>query len=353
LVALTSSYDSFIGDLLGIIIEKRPEIIQSSEKQLTMRQILAFASMDEAKSYVKKSIADEIMRDSRLQQIEWIRNRLNIKFDFSDPIFNEFAEICERRNLFTHTGGRATKQYIENCSKANVDVSNVKIDDQLEVDGKYLRRAIDVYYEVGVKLGIIVWRQLESEHNSMAESFLADVGYNLILNKIYKLAQKMLEFGVKMPSISKDRTKKLYIINLANAYKLDGSTDKATDELAKIDWSSVGLDFQICVAAIRDDVKMVAKLIRRIGPKGDVDRENYIEWPVFQTVRNLPEFRQAYQEVFSIPFEQDAITIEANKVAKSNLSKKGEDEDEEDGENENKAIESPTPAPLPSRACPQ
>ena len=321
LVGLATSYDVYIGKLIEMIVEVRPEILDAAEKQFSLRQLMEFKSFEDARSSAKQHIVDDVMRDNRQKQINWIATKLNLKLDMNDAIWGEFVEICERRNLFAHSGGRINRQYLENCNRAKTNLANASLDDLLEVSPKYLRRAIDVFYEVGVKIGIIVWRALVIEQREAADDFLAEAGYKLIKTRRYKLAQQMLEFGRSMPAVSNERIKKQYIVNLANAYKLAGDSKKSSEILSAIDWTASAVDFQICVAAIKDDISAVTSLMKKIGPNGDIKKRSYLEWPVFANVRKSDEFKSSYKEIFGVSLQRDEILLEAEKTPKAEDAK--------------------------------
>ena len=70
---------------------------------------------------------------------------------------------------------------------------------------------------------------------------------------------------------------------------------------AKIDWSAVGLDFQICVASVRGKADDVARMMKKMGKSGENDEADFREWPAFFHVREQVIFRQAYEEVLLAP----------------------------------------------------
>lgn len=166
-----------------------------------------------------------------------------------------------------------------------------------------MTRSIDVFYEVGIKLGFIIWRSLLPNERDSADDELADVGYKLIKNKRYRLAQKMLEFAKAMPQISSDKMRRIFTVNLANAHKLDGNKQNAEAELISLDWTAASLDFQISIAAIRDDEAEVIRIMEKLGPNGELAADAYYSWPVFENVRQTDIFRAAYVRVFGVPFE--------------------------------------------------
>ncbi len=135
-IGLVSSYDGYLGNLIDKVFECRSEILNNSDGKLTLQQILQFETIEDAKTFVKSREVDVLLRESRTEQINWLAKKLNTRIDMADPIWKEFVEICERRNLFTHTGGRVTRQYIENCKKADVDLSGIAIGSALACRSK-------------------------------------------------------------------------------------------------------------------------------------------------------------------------------------------------------------------------
>ena len=90
-------------------------------------------------------------------------------------VWPAFVELCERRNLLTHTGGAVLQQYLRNCAdnKCKVDA---KLGDTLIVDHKYFKDAIKTVAEVGLKLGHVMWRKFLPSDRSQADGDLNKLG---------------------------------------------------------------------------------------------------------------------------------------------------------------------------------
>ena len=71
---------------------------------------------------------DVLMRDAHVAQIEFLDSKLKLGIVDHFSRWKEFLEITERRNLFVHTGGRVTQQYLQNCRRLGVQV-DAKIKD--------------------------------------------------------------------------------------------------------------------------------------------------------------------------------------------------------------------------------
>jgi hypothetical protein len=215
-----------------------------------------------------------------------------------------FVEICERRNLFTHTNGVVSRQYLQVCSEHNVRLEDIAAGDQLKISPKYLREAVDIVSELGWKLTQVVWRKLKPAETVRAAQALSRDSFELLQTGRLKLARTMLEFGLSLRRQGDEENGKIMVVNLAIATKLDGDLNGAIKILDKEDWSASSDKFRICVAAVRDDVDQVVSLIPNIADK-DIDKNEFRDWPAFQWMSGEQKFVQAFERKFGEPFMPD------------------------------------------------
>ncbi|HEX4104897.1 MAG TPA: hypothetical protein VHX92_01575 [Rhizomicrobium sp.] len=90
----------------------------------------------------------------------------------------------------------------------------------------------------------------------------------------------------------------MMVVNLANAVRLQKRMDDAKVILQKEDWTAIGDDFKLCVAAVRGEVDEVVKIMEALGANGPVKAEDYRSWPVFRGMRTNEKFAQAFQKIF-------------------------------------------------------
>lgn len=314
LVGLVSAYDSYLSDLLKSVFASQPEWVASSEKSISPRQLFDSASIDELKTMIVEKEVEAILRKSHADQINWLEAKLGIPLTKELKCWPEFIEICERRNLFTHSGGIVSRLYLDNCKSVGIDVSpKVVIGKKLKVNGSYFDRALEVFYEVGVKLGFVVWRKLVKTEKEFAERCMSNVAYELIVYKKYKLAIQLLEFSTAVPAL-KDWYRLAMTVNLANATRLLGDGERAKELLGKIDWEVCGLEFRISASCIHGDHKKAVELMQLIGKDGAVAKEDYHNWPVFEGFRSTQEFRSAYKAIFKTDFSADEVLSDSKKT---------------------------------------
>lgn len=298
LVSFVSVYDAYLGRLIKTLLETRPEILESSERQLSYKQLAQFDSIDTARSRIIESEVESILRQSHSDQFKWLEKKFNIKLTSGLASWQTFIELTERRNLFVHTHGVVSSQYVNVCESHSCELS-CKAGDTLEASPKYLVTAYKCLYEIGVKLSQVLWRKLCPKELESADMALNDISYDLLSEEKYDLSTRLLEFAVKiLPRHSSDSYRRMFVINLAQAYKFSKREKEAAELLDKDDWSACSDNFAICVAVLRDDFDSAAMIMRRIGTSGLVLEQQYLDWPVFKLFRESDQFKKTFLEVF-------------------------------------------------------
>lgn len=309
LIGLVSLYDGYLSNLIELLFKQYPSMLDTSDKTMRYKDVVELGGLQQAANFIIKKEVEAVIRDSHTAHFDWLSSKLGIKLTEGLECWPEFVEVCERRNLFTHANGIVSDQYVKNCEAVGVKLGKkVKPGTPLDISRKYLMESVDTFYEVGVKLGHIIWRKTKKDEIDDADKSFSHAGYELIIRKRYKLAQRVLEFASGMPKV-RDLTMKMMKVNLANAYKLDGVLDKAEAILSKIDWSASGLQFQISVAAVLDKFDEAASLMLRIGKDGSVKKNDYHEWPVFIEFRKTEQFKGTYKKIFGAPFEMNEVAL--------------------------------------------
>ena len=229
----------------------------------------------------------------------WLEGKSGVPLRKGLTVWPSFIEICERRNLFAHTNGIVSEQYLLKCQSAKYE-TQARIGDQLKADPVYLSDASKVFLEIGVKLCQVLWRtsKKSDDVDKEANSSLSDIAYELIYHEEYELAISLLEFGLSPPMRHPDGvTKSMMIVNLANAHRLLERKDEAEEILGRVDWGPYQTNFKICVAAILDDADEVVSLLKETSEK-EIRPEDYFTWPIFKRARNEQYFISALEDRF-------------------------------------------------------
>jgi hypothetical protein len=263
-------------------------------------------SIQTARERIVEKEIESLIRESHVKQIRWLENKLGLKVTKDLPIWPEFVEICERRNLLTHTGGVVSSQYLEACREEGHLQPALSIGDRLKSDGQYYRRAVTVFLEFGSKLVQVTWRKILPEQIEDACSSLNELSYRLISKRQYEAASSMLKFGLfDIPKQGSDAIRKTMVINYANAVKLSGHSEQSLAILNAEDWSASTEKFKICVAAVKDDAETVMSLMKRVVDTEQLTIADFRSWPVFEKLRTNSKFVTIFEETFGTKIIDD------------------------------------------------
>jgi hypothetical protein len=245
------------------------------------------------------------LRKSHSEQFEWLENKFKIRLRQDLVVLPRFIELTERRNLFVHTGGYASAQYLENCRIHKIDCSGIKRGTRLGVKPEYFRSAHAAVFEIGVKLAHVLWRKLISDERKLADSNLERIGYELLVEERYDLAKAVLDFATDvLKQYSSEAVRLQFLVNRILAYKWSGENKRVLELLEEQDFSALDEKFKLAAAALRSNTEEAIRLVRRIGAIGEIALESYREWPLFKELRTQPAFQEAVMEVFGQPLNE-------------------------------------------------
>lgn len=297
-VSLISQYDAFLNRLLRAVFEIKPEILNTSDRNLTFSQLVDMDSIKVAREYIIEKEVETILRKSHSEHFDYLESKLSLSLRKGLPIWQTFIEITERRNLLVHCDGMISSQYVKNCKENNCNISNTKIGVRLDVSHEYFIAAYNCLYEIAVKLTHTLWRKLAINDLKNADRELNEVCFHLINNKAFTLADKLLVFGHEQNKHYDDAFKSVFVINAALSKYLQGKKNDAKSILNSKDWSATSDDFKLAYDVLTDNFEGAYKIMLKIGKNGDVDSSDYKEWPLFTEIRKEDKFKATYKKVF-------------------------------------------------------
>ncbi|MET4073306.1 hypothetical protein [Hymenobacter sp. UYCo722] len=311
LVSLVSQFDSFIGKLIKEIFQVRPEILSSSEKSLTFARLLELKSIEEARESLIEKEVETILRDSHTDHFIWLESKLGIPMRKDLPIWQDFIELTERRNLFVHLDGIVSSQYLFVCRQNQVKLKKgLKPGDKLVVDSEYFESAYKCLYELSVKLTQVVWRKILSTDLEEADNSLNEICYDLLHQKHFNISDVLLDFATTtLKKHHNEESKNTLFINKALSFKLGGNQKACNELVSSKDWSACSDKFKIAKEALLGNHENVAQIMKKLGKEGDIDKTAYKTWPLFDDFRETDLFVNTYKDLF----DEDYSVVEAPK----------------------------------------
>ena len=311
-VSLVSVFDAHIGRLIRYLFKIRPEALNSSANTLTYSQLVEFGTIENARDYVVEKEVETVLRKSHTEQFDWLEAKFGLPLRKDLPAWTTFIEVTERRNLFVHSNGVVSRQYLEVCKKNSCPILNdLCVGKSLSLKGEYFLAAHECLFEIGVKLSQVLWRKVQPDDIQTADGSLVTVCYELLAEGRYRLARVLLDFATEtLPRYSSDEYRLTFIVNRAQAYKWLGDEEKARNILSAEDWTAKANKFKLAQMVLLDDFKAAAEFMRRIGTGEHMDMHSYREWPLFREARKSKEFADAFEEVFKEPLHTVMVSGE-------------------------------------------
>lgn len=300
-VSFVGQYDAYLGSLIRTMFLSKPEFLNSSEKNMQFSELIKFESIEEAREFIVEKEVESVLRDSHLKQFKWLENKLAITLRKDLPSFSDFIEITERRNLFVHCNGVVSRQYLEVCNENNVkNIDKAILGQKLNANPAYFNKCYATLFEIGVKLGQVIWRKLQPEDIENADDHLNNVCYQLLIKGHNKLALNLLTFATDTLKKHHDQEMLcIMTINKALAHYLSDKKDDCKKVLEKHDWSATNDKFKLAIAVLKEEYENAIELMKSIGTSNKhINQDAYREWPLFRHFRKRDEFKEAYKEIF-------------------------------------------------------
>jgi hypothetical protein len=301
LIGLVSVYESHIYKSLRHAFLLHPRIILKDDKSIKYSDLMTFSSIESATHFLIDREIDDVLRNNKRKQIDYFNNTLKMDISVIDEKMNFFLEVIARRNLFTHTGGVVSEQYLEALKNNPIFDKTLSIGSRATVSPEYFRQAVSVFYEIGLQILYGFWVHFHKNEVDDAASTINETCFDLIFHRQYQLAQSLLEKTLNShPSKHRpqDSTKRTMLVNLANTYRLLGNTQRATELIDAEDWSSCDNKFLVCCAAVKGDIDTVCKLLPALAKSEDLTAENFRNWPVFRGLETNQKFIETFETAF-------------------------------------------------------
>lgn len=326
IVSFVCSYDAFLSQIIKLIYRSNEQLLKASEKLFTYTQIAKYKDFEELKDALIEKEIENILRENHNEQFKKISKLLNKPIVEGENCISDFIEITERRNLFVHSGGKVSEQYLKACKDYNYN-SSVKIGDVLQADTQYITNAFFVFLTFGIKLSQVIWRIIGDETSlEQADRFLVDVTFDLLCENRFDIAKNLLDFATEKSTKHKDKeVEYIHSINKALCFYLNGEKNESDKIVQSIDFSAANDRFLLAKYVLLEKYEEAVKYVERL--KNEVGMQDaYGTWPLFRNFVQQDVFKKTYKNVYGDDFEyfehEDATWSEIIATANSIIKEK-------------------------------
>ena len=310
IISLLSQLDTYLKDLMEIIIDNKPHIITGSDKKLTFSEIAQFENLDEAKEHLIEKEIETVIRNNINEQFKWFENNLSVKLRKDLPSWNTLMELTQRRNLFVHNNGKVSTQYLKNCSPNTG--SQIKLNDTLHSDLDYFEQSFNCLFEIAVKLNQVIRRKLLPEELNTADRSFINITFELILKQQFRLAESLFDFSSKYLRFTSTDYELRVKLNKAQTQKWLGNQDECYKIIQSLDFSATDEIYKLASYVLLNEFDKAATSMISIGNNpSKLNKEHYFDWPIFKEFIKTKEFKNAFKNIYG-----ETELLELNKNAK-------------------------------------
>jgi hypothetical protein len=324
LVSLVSVYDLFYAEIVRIVYKLNPNILKADETPFLYRTLLEHGSVGAVASSIVEKQVDSLIRDSHMAQIAWLEKTLKVTTLRDFPEWSMFIELTERRNLFVHSNGIVSSQYMNICKTFNAIDEGVSIGSMLSIDKEYFIKAYMTLYKMAIGLTAIIanicCRAIYKGYSEELDKMVIRHVYDAITEHDYDLAIDISNFILSPQFKHKNQDKSFIILNLAQAYKWKGEEKKCAAILDEEDTSAWKRDLLIPKLVLEEKYADVYDMMRSVGLTGKIlNKDLYRQWPIFKKLREQEEFKVVFKDIF-----EEELYQETDVVVESTIEETGE-----------------------------
>jgi len=301
IVTLVSRFDEFLGEIIKLVLGQNPSWLKSSEKTITYKELIDLKSIDKAIEGVIHKEVENLLRDSHEEQINYVDEKLKLGIEQKFEKYSEFLEIAERRNLFVHTGGVVSQQYIDKCNSFGADIKKTKQGDCLSSHTEYFTNAFMVYFEIALRISQASYRRLFPNELESADRALNNLAIRFMNEGEYILAEIITTFDLAIPDkLRSQDTEYLYFAYINQAISRKYLNKDFEKGLNGIHWNVFHPKYALCLHALREEYEEASNLMYSKEIQNEITQEGFRTWPAFRDFRDSHQFNKAYKDIYGI-----------------------------------------------------
>ena len=296
IVSLVSRFDQFLAAINRFLLRLHPERLDNLS--IPYSDLSQMSSVEELRSRFIRNEVEDLFRKAHDDQFKYLEGFIGPVNE--EELWSAFVEIAERRNLHVHTGGRASRQYLDARKRVGIEKPEwLKEGSYLPVDMRYFNKACLTVSEMAFKIAQTVMRKSFPKNFDSADKSLLGIGLDFLQRGQHQLAEIIFDYGAQLNQkwTTNDGLRKTFLINKALACKLQGKNGECLSILKPVDWSSAHPRYLIAVHILRDELKLATSTLKILLKSNELTERQIFEWAVFTNFRESEECRSTFKEV--------------------------------------------------------
>ncbi|MDO6490630.1 MULTISPECIES: hypothetical protein [unclassified Cellulophaga] len=294
---LNNYFEYLIADLLSYYYNKFKNSLNEKEFKFTLKELNEYDSIEEAtKDLIVKEVESLIIDKSFNEILEHFEDKLSISLEKELIKWDEIIEIRERRHLIVHNSSVVNKKYISRTKNP----FNYKIGDLVHIDKDYFFKSWSQFKLAGQLLIFNCWGNWDKDNIDNAIYEIMIQTFADLNAKNYDLVCKTCKYSEQIEPKNEDQEDYILRIKVNNAISLkkQNKDTEVKKVLKKIKVGTATPIFKIAHNILSDKYDDLEELFTQAIIVDKLIIDSYLEWPIFDFVREKDEINKRLIKTF-------------------------------------------------------
>jgi len=325
LVSAVSMTEVFIGQMMKAFYRSRPQALHGTEVRFSFADISQFESIESLRSHhVERQVEATIRQGGLDEWMKWFETKLKIGYGqvTTQPV--QLREVFQRRHVHVHNDGNASDLYLAKMHDLP-EKEKPDLGEHLFITDEYLTAAVDRLRLFGITLAVLSARKLTSKTDPSArimelEQYTGSLVYGLLRAEKYPQVVELVGL-IKEGS----RVQSLSLMMQVNSWIARSRIGQKgwRKEVEEWDTSALERTFDLARLTLLGELQEAYDLARELLAKGDIDQDDYNQWPLLQPIREA--FPEAHEDEIASTEEESQ---QATPIEGAFPSQRGQEESE-------------------------
>lgn len=286
LISLVSAVEWFLSQIIHRHLELQPHSELIKDRSLKFSDLQAMGTIEDAKNYLVDLRIEEVLRGNFSSWIKFLKENLNLSMSYLADDNDYLVEICQRRNLFVHNGGKVNNIYLKMVPDTVRE--NYRIGETIRISQKYLDESIGRFERFLLLVALELWKKILPEDEERGDTII-HLSYENLLKERWGISKSLSLFLIQDKQLS-ESSRLIGQVNYWLSLKFQDDFKGARKEIEKADFSAKDEKFILAKAALLDKEEEVFEILSRLVESQRITLDEVQEWPLLEGIRKSERF---------------------------------------------------------------
>lgn len=294
---LNNYFEYLLTDLLTYYYNKFKNSLNEREFKLSLKELNEYETIEEVNKFLILKEVETILVEKTFDQLlTHFEEKLSISLERDLINWEKIIEFRERRHLIVHNSSIVNKKYISRTKNP----FNLNVGETVHIDNQYFMNSLKEFKLAGQLLLFNCWGNWDKENIDKAIYEIMIQTFEDLKVKNYEIVTKTCKYSEKIEARNEQQEDIIFRVNINKAIALKKlkNTSELTKTLKKIQVGTASPIFKIAYQILNDNHNGLIDNFKKAIILDEVNIDFYLEWPIFDFVRENKELHLEILETF-------------------------------------------------------